>query len=58
MFGARQPGELGVEHGDGFGSGLLRSAAQRCGWRWRWHQGAAGSLVAPVGFSAERSDPA
>jgi hypothetical protein len=57
-FRKAKPGKLVVQRGDGFGRALPRSAAERGGCRWRGHQGAAGSLVAPVGFAAERSDAA
>jgi hypothetical protein len=58
FFGRAEPGKLGVQRGDGFGSALLRRIAKRGGCLWRCHQGPPGSLVACVGFAAKRSDSA
>jgi len=58
FFGAAQPGKLRVQCGDGFGSALPRGAAEWRNCRWRWHQGATGSLIAGIGFAAECSDAA
>ena len=52
LFAATQPGKLCVQHGDGFGSRLRKCRARRRDFRLGRQQGAAGSLVAPVGSSA------
>ena len=56
-FRAAQPGKLGVQRSHGFGSALPQRGAQRDRCRWRGHQGAAGSLVAPAGAGRRRTFP-
>ena len=55
---SRQPGKPGVQHGDGSGRGFLGRHAHRDGCGRRRQTGAAGALVAPVGFAATRSQKA
>jgi hypothetical protein len=66
LFGALQPGKLRIECGEGFGRSFLwrRALLKKCACTRRdglglgRHKGAAGALVAPIGFAATRSEKA
>src|SRR5712691_7037423 len=58
FFATPQPGELGIEDGNGLGGGFPGNWPGRGGWKWCRHQSAASSLVASVGLAAAGSQAA